>query len=420
MTANAQAREGGRDHARIPSLDGLRALSISFVLLAHGTFGLVGPGPIAQMAHFGVRVFFVISGYLITSLLLEEEKKTGTISLRTFYLRRTLRIFPPFYVFVGFVALGAALGWFELQRCDLLAALTYTTNYHHERSWNLGHAWSLSVEEQFYLLWPFLMKVLGSARASRGALAAVVICPLLRIGLLVLAPDFRAGIGETFPTVADQIATGCLLACYGGAIADSPRLLAFLRGRAFWCVPVIAVLAAHAPSAKLDSLIWQSVSNVGIALLIWRVVDNPERLGGPVPQRASRRVRGRAELLPVPVAAAVLQLALDAGLRAIPEQPRHRGHARPRVVLLDRTAGAALQGAARAPLARRAGRGHARESVAARASSVSAAQPSALGADGVASVAGAGRNRRKRFRTSLRIAARSSGGTIFSAMTMAP
>jgi peptidoglycan/LPS O-acetylase OafA/YrhL len=266
---------GGQDHGRIPSLDGLRAISILCVLLAHATHGFTGVHVFGRMALFGVRVFFVISGFLITSLLLKEEAKTGTISLRFFYLRRTLRIFPPFYVFIGVAVLGAYLGWFELQHHDVLAAMTYLTNYHHHRAWTLGHAWSLSVEEQFYLLWPFLVKWLRSERASRIALAAVIIGPFLRFGLLLFAPELRPGIGETFPTVADSIATGCVLACYRGRIARSPRLLAFLRGRAFWWVPAIAVLAAQAPSAKLDALIWQSVCNIGIAALIWRVVDNP-------------------------------------------------------------------------------------------------------------------------------------------------
>jgi len=261
--------------ARIPSLDGLRALSISFVLLAHATASLPALHGASALSAFGVRVFFVISGYLITSLLIKEEQKTGTISLRHFYLRRTLRIFPPFYLFVVVVTLGAAVGWFSVERLDVLAALTYTTNYHQERGWDLGHAWSLAVEEQFYLLWPFLVKYLGSAKASRVAIATVVAAPLLRIGLLMFAPSFRDGIGYTFPTVADAIATGCLLACYAPRLAAMPRVVAFLQRPAFWWIPVIALAAKFGPSAKLDCLLWQSVSNFGIALLIWRVVNLP-------------------------------------------------------------------------------------------------------------------------------------------------
>ena len=285
---SAGGPQGGRTRGggpRIPSLDGLRAISISFVLLGHlsGTAGFPGGSShrlAGTLAAFGVRVFFVISGFLITSLLLHEESETGSVSLRRFYFRRTLRIFPPFYAYVGIVAAAAALGWIELRRFDVLAAITYTTNYHHDRAWYLGHAWSLAVEEQFYLLWPFLVKFLRPARASKVALGAILLCPLLRLGLMTAAPTFRPGIGETFPTVADAIATGCLLACTRAQIDASPRLLAFLGTKRFWLVPAVALGAAFIPSAKLDCFVGQTITNVGIALLIERVVRFPDAASG--------------------------------------------------------------------------------------------------------------------------------------------
>jgi peptidoglycan/LPS O-acetylase OafA/YrhL len=269
---------------RIPSLDGLRAMSICFVLLGHlvGTQGFPGVGRVVPgtLAAFGVRVFFVISGFLITSLLIQEEQKTGKISLRHFYLRRTLRIFPPFYAFVGLMALASAVHLIHLRRFDLLAAMTYTTNYHHNRAWFLGHAWSLAVEEQFYLLWPFVVTFLGSKRASIIALGAVLVCPILRLALMTFTPSLRPGIGETFATVADSIATGCLLACWRGRLDAWPRLAAFLRGRWFWIVPGVALAAAFTPSAKLECFVGQTVANVGIALLIDRVVRFSESAPG--------------------------------------------------------------------------------------------------------------------------------------------
>src|ERR1700730_6421880 len=92
---------------RIPSLDGLRALSISLVLLSHAIPSLPGNvevptvlEPIIHNGHLGVSIFFVISGYLITQLLVREWKATGSIGLRDFYGRRALRIFPPFYAYL--------------------------------------------------------------------------------------------------------------------------------------------------------------------------------------------------------------------------------------------------------------------------------------------------------------------------------
>src|SRR5512141_1648626 len=97
---------------RIPSLDGLRAISIVMVLFGHmaGTRGLPVRWLPFAWGSLGVTVFFVISGFLITSLLVKEHSKTGTISLRTFYLRRTMRIFPAMYVFVAAIACLEAFG----------------------------------------------------------------------------------------------------------------------------------------------------------------------------------------------------------------------------------------------------------------------------------------------------------------------
>src|SRR5205823_2489169 len=82
-----------------------------------------------------------------------------------FYLRRTFRIFPPYYVFILALVVTELVRWIQLAPGDLFHTLTYTSNYHVTRSWNVGHTWSLSVEEQFYLLWPALLVLLGGRRA---------------------------------------------------------------------------------------------------------------------------------------------------------------------------------------------------------------------------------------------------------------
>src|SRR5258708_33942090 len=142
---------------RVPSLDGLRALSIALVLISHlvGTRGFIVPQAIGRffsLGELGVRVFFVISGFLITSLLLEELESEGRISLIRFYFRRTMRILPPYFTLILAVVLLEAAGWITLAPKDKLHALTYTSNYYPERSWYLGHTWSLAVEQQFYLM----------------------------------------------------------------------------------------------------------------------------------------------------------------------------------------------------------------------------------------------------------------------------
>jgi len=143
--------------SHLPSLDGLRALSIGLVLLGHlsGTKGFVRVNlGIGDYAHLGVVVFFVISGFLITRLMLSEHAKDGCVSLKLFYARRALRLFPAAYAFIACVCLLWATGVVHLQARDIWHACTYTVNFEPGRSWQIGHLWSLSVEEQFYLIWP--------------------------------------------------------------------------------------------------------------------------------------------------------------------------------------------------------------------------------------------------------------------------
>ena len=110
--------------------------------------------PLHNLGNFGVTIFFVISGFLITVLLLEELRSQGKISIRGFYQRRIFRIFPAFYFYIALVLLANSLGYLDLYDGDVLHAVTFTMNYHHERAWAFNHTWSLAVEEQFYLFWP--------------------------------------------------------------------------------------------------------------------------------------------------------------------------------------------------------------------------------------------------------------------------
>lgn len=273
--------------ARIPCLDGIRAMAISLVLFSHlvGASGLEVPESwhrFLDVGQLGVRVFFVVSGYLITTLLLEEHRRYGTVSLTHFYFRRTFRIFPAFYVFVVALMLADALGWVALHDGDVLHALTYTTNYHRDRSWELGHLWSLAVEEQFYLLWPLMFLLLGVRGAIAMAAAYLVIAPVVRVVTWQLYPEQLPGIGETFQTVADAIATGCVLATARAWLAERPAFLALQRSP--WTVVslvlLIFVINHHAGSITISYPVGETALNVCIALFIDWCLRNPSsRLG---------------------------------------------------------------------------------------------------------------------------------------------
>lgn len=212
---------------RIASLDGLRGVAILLVVAGHSwdAYGsrdgvMAWVAPIFANASLGVRLFFVLSGYLITTLLLEEREITGTISLPNFYARRALRIFPASYAFLGCILIFVIIGVMTISKPQLLAAATYTWNYFPlwhcastaEGSWFLGHLWTLSLEEQFYLFWPATLLLLGNKKSLNLAVILVALMPIIRIGSYFLFPAQRGYLGMMLHTAIDTIMIGCVLA----------------------------------------------------------------------------------------------------------------------------------------------------------------------------------------------------------------
>ncbi len=279
---------------RIPSLDGIRAISISLVLVSHliGTRGFpVSTTPLVDTGALGVRIFFVLSGFLITVLLREEWDQTGRIALRGFYVRRTLRIFPAFYAYVACIALLGVSGVVAVSGTDLFRAATYSINYHAGRDWLFGHAWSLAVEEQFYLTWPLLLLWLGIRRAPVAAMTAIVIAPLVRVTLMAL-PDgstsLQTFVGTSFETVVDGIATGALLALVRERLWDWMPYRRFLSSSRVAALPVLVFAAGSLPwwgdwvgartawlLAGAHAAVGITLLNVSIAMLIDRLVRFP-------------------------------------------------------------------------------------------------------------------------------------------------
>lgn len=267
--------ERPRAPSRLPSIDGLRALSVSCVLLSHlrGTTASPLRGLQAsvtdEIGYVGVRVFFAVSGFLITALLLREHARTGTVSLRDFYLRRAFRIVPASFALVLVVASLAALGAIQLREGDLLHAFTFTMNYHYERSWVLGHLWSLSVQEQFYLLWPVLLLLVRPRRLGHVALAMIVLAPAVRALAWFYLPHRDDVIFEAYPCVMDAIATGSLLAVLRPRLDASVAYQRFLRSPAFALVPVALAVAVHAGGrVAMQYTVDMTIQNVLIALLV--------------------------------------------------------------------------------------------------------------------------------------------------------
>lgn len=264
---------------RIAGLDGLRAISIGLVIYSHVAHKLPAiETKWIELGNFGVRVFFVISGFLITTLLLDEERRSGrAISLGQFYLRRVFRIFPAFYVYLALVVLAGRLGWVALGEGDLLAAATYTMNYHPTRAWEVGHLWSLSVEEQFYLAWPLLFRVSGGRARIAIALGVVAAAPIVRVATVLLWPAQRGLIGESFQTVADTLAVGCALALLRARLDATPRFVRVQEHAAAPFVYALIAVVAHAlhDHIRLSYSVGETIVNVSIALVVDSVVRRP-------------------------------------------------------------------------------------------------------------------------------------------------
>jgi peptidoglycan/LPS O-acetylase OafA/YrhL len=268
---------GWLSRGRVPCLDGLRGISILLVLLAHAarTHGFSSPALVRAVARYGsigVDVFFVLSGFLITLLLLRELERTRTVSLKGFYWRRALRILPAYVAFVLVVFGISRLGLAHLQGRDWVGALTYTVNFLEKPRWEIGHVWSLSIEEQFYLFWPALLLLLGQSRARRVALGYLWVAPALRIAIWAFdRPHLRMVDAWTF-TRMDSIAIGCVLALSAAEPPFRKRFQVTDRSAPALTALAVGVLIASlvAGQRALYSIaLGYSVNAVAIAAIIW-------------------------------------------------------------------------------------------------------------------------------------------------------
>ena len=231
------------DPSRIPSLDGLRAISVLLVIVFHMSIAGDAPAFFIHLSTFGVQVFFVISGYLITSLLLAERERLDRIDLKAFYLRRVFRIIPAAY---GFLAVIFVFYWAAFRPVDIISTLTFTTNYDLGRPTVVAHFWSLGVEEQFYLLWPITLGLFFRQRL-RILVWALCLSPFFIVALHFLhLNEYRA---LAFPTTYDTLAMGCLAAVLGSR-------LEFLRSRWFvLCGPLALLCQWPLWTTKLSGLV---------------------------------------------------------------------------------------------------------------------------------------------------------------------
>jgi peptidoglycan/LPS O-acetylase OafA/YrhL len=221
---------------RIPTLDGWRGIAILLVLVDHlqlmlfrGPYG--GHGWMLCGQH-GVTLFFVLSGYLITSRLLKEER----IDLKAFYIRRFFRLMPCAWLYllalglVGLIAHRAVIGR------DAWSCVFFFRNYYPAvetiSNMRTGHFWSLSLEEQFYLGWPPLLALIGKKRSLRLAIAGIGACAIFRF--VYWQQYARPLVNQHTEVRIDALLFGCVFAL----LLQQARIRIWLTGNSVWIVPI--------------------------------------------------------------------------------------------------------------------------------------------------------------------------------------
>lgn len=263
-----------RTSTRIPSLDGLRTISIALVIVGH-FLHVIGLGEKSNLGNLGVRVFFVISGFLITGILVREVEKTSTISLLKFYFRRSMRIFPPYYFYLLVLLVVGLVGTDQIELWSVLKAAVYSTDYLAPQGWLLGHTWSLAVEEQFYILLPFTLLLLGVKNAKRALLLLILISPMIRLADFMISGDEQIWVLKGFHANIDALGVGCLLTLYRSKLENSR---AFLRPSMGWIVgaftAIILLINIQGDHPKFFYTLGISAMNIMIACCIFWCVSN--------------------------------------------------------------------------------------------------------------------------------------------------
>jgi peptidoglycan/LPS O-acetylase OafA/YrhL len=190
---------------RIPQLDGLRTVAILLVFLNHTLH--------TPLTWVGVDIFFVLSGFLITGILLQRKATSSSTGayFRYFYIRRAFRILPPYYLTL--LVFGIFFPWSAFHPWPLFAffGMNLQRSFAFAQTWNPLPLWSLAVEEQFYFVWPFIILLVSERVLLRLAIAAIVVTPFLRFFCTPLFPT-QLSIYMLTPFRADLLCSGALLA----------------------------------------------------------------------------------------------------------------------------------------------------------------------------------------------------------------
>lgn len=300
----------------VPALDGVRGLAVALVLVCHVAWDFSSPSymergliEVARAGWIGVDLFFVLSGFLITGILLDT--RGGPKYFRHFYVRRTLRIFPLYYaILVGvfvitplvaatrdrrwFTDIVDQQGWFWTYTSNVFLAVTGRW----EQTGILGHFWSLAVEEQFYLIWPAVVLLL-SPRQLRTACGVILLAALALRVLIALGPSPDLGAFTLMPARADTLAAGAWLAAAlrtGVRLDTIQRVAPWVLGLTLVTVTLLFVWYRRLSETDFFTMtVGFSSLGLGFAALLTLGLDHPKRPTrfGTLFRRRSLRVLGK-------------------------------------------------------------------------------------------------------------------------------
>ncbi|MDA8745972.1 acyltransferase [Rubripirellula amarantea] len=282
LTSDAEKSTGDLEvpGSYMPQIDSLRSISVIMVMWSHWMplhYQLRLP-----WGHFGVQTFFVISGFLITGILLRAERGSsdGKCNIQHFYIRRALRILPAFYIllialwFLDFGDTRESFLWHAFFLTNFWICFTNSFN-----TW-LAHFWTLAVEEQFYLLWPWLVRRASRQSLSHIALGCIAFSLIFRATVPILTPQLETTV--LLPSVWDALAVGALIALpvrEGICTGLSGKFVFWLIVFSFFCLQATA--SVHSLSIPLESL-RQTTMLLFIAKVVSRTAASFDGAAGSV------------------------------------------------------------------------------------------------------------------------------------------
>jgi peptidoglycan/LPS O-acetylase OafA/YrhL len=324
-------------------LDGWRGVAILLVLVAHASAAMPTPpgrvlswifDNILRNGSCGVDLFFTLSGFLITNRLIRDKRKIGDFALLPFYLRRAFRIIPAYALFLFILAVISILFGVNVSRGEWMTCLLHIRNlltYAPGHGWYTAHIWSLSIEEQFYLLWPVCLAMLGIRNGRTALVLAVLILPIWRNldGQFGIVDAFIPGLNRSARTDLrfDGLLWGCLTAIlfeYPTWLARSrrvlspskfpllffgffaivifrPPLMTMLLGISAAALVACTMLNPHTLAGRMLELPWlRWVGRISYGLYLWQqifLVSGSELAGRPL---------GLAQAFPLNVLAAFI------------------------------------------------------------------------------------------------------------------